>query len=139
MCGALRDVCFPIADITLTDARPLPLRSFRLRRDNRWTYPILRNEFHNQYAARLLCLVLSGMREVPRFEIIVSSLIDSGVATLSECELAGKNIPNPGPNVMMHSEIGAWSERKFGGAHFVLTVKLNQVAEGNLLEFDLRR
>src|SRR5262249_62359496 len=90
-----------------------PLRSFRLRRDNRWTYPIFRNDLHNQYAARLLCLVLSGMREVPRFEIIVSSLINSGVASLSEFELAGKNSTNPPANVNNHPQLEHLIRTKF--------------------------
>jgi hypothetical protein len=56
-----------------------------------------------------------------------------------ERELAGKNISNPGPNMVMHSKVGPGGKRKFSGPHFELTVELGQVAEGNLLEFDHRR
>ena len=71
------------------------------------------------------------MCEVARFKIIVASLIDRRNASLSERELARKNISNPGPNMVMRSKVGPWGKRKFGGPHFELTVELGQVAEGN--------
>jgi hypothetical protein len=39
----------------------------------------------------------------------------------------------------MHSEVCLWGKRHLGGAQFELTVKLSQVAEDNLFEFDYRR
>ena len=63
----------------------------------------------------------------------------SSPPSLSEGDLAGKHIPNPGPNVVMHSEVGPWGKRHFGGSQFELIVKFSQMAEDNLFEFDFRR
>jgi hypothetical protein len=40
---------------------------------------------------------------------------------------------------LMHSEVGAWGKRHFGGSQFELTIKFSQVAKDNLFEFDYRR
>ena len=79
------------------------------------------------------------MCEVSRFKKIVPSLIDRRLPSLGEGDLAGKHTPNPGASVVMHSEVGLWGKRHLGGAQFELTVKLRQVAEDNLIEFDFRR
>jgi hypothetical protein len=79
------------------------------------------------------------MCEVPRFKEIVPSLVDRRPPSLSEGDFAGKHIPNPGPNVVMHSEVGPWGKRQFGGSQFELIVKLSQMAEDHLFEFDFRR
>jgi len=79
------------------------------------------------------------MCEVSRFKKIVPSLIDRRLPSLGEGDLAGKHIPNPGSCVVMHSEVCLWGKRHLGGAQFELTVKLSQVAEDNLFEFDYRR
>ena len=41
--------------------------------------------------------------------------------------------------MVMHSQVGVWGKRNFGSSQFVLTVKLNQMAENNLFELDGRR
>ena len=105
-------------------------RSLRTRWNDRRTRPVFRKNLHNQNAKRLVCLVLGGMCEVARFKIIVASLIDRRNASLSEHKLAGKNISNPGPNMVMHSKVGPGGKRKFSGPHFELTVEFGQVAEG---------
>jgi hypothetical protein len=48
---------------------------------------------------------------------------------LSECERAGKHVPNPGANVVMRPEIGLWGERHFGRPQLELTVEFAQVAK----------
>ena len=72
------------------------------------------------------------MWKVPRLE-------DRGLTSFSESDLAGKHIPNAGTNVVMGAAVSLWSKRHFGGSQFELTVKLNQMAEDNLFEFDCRR
>src|SRR5207245_9457740 len=54
--------------------------------------------------------------EVPGLKIVLASFIDRLLASLSECELAGNNISNSGPNVVMDSDIAVWGKREFGGA-----------------------
>ena len=71
--------------------------------NNCWTRPVFRENLHNESANRQFCLILSGMCEVPRFKIVLPSFIDLRLASLSEREFAGKNISNPGPNMVMRS------------------------------------
>src|SRR6516164_3629770 len=79
------------------------------------------------------------MCEVSRFKKIIPSFIHRCPTTLSEGELTGKNISNPRPNVVMHPKVSVRGKRYFGGSQSELTVKLGEVAENNLVEFDLRR
>ena len=112
--------------------RTLAARSLRTRWNDRRTRPVFRKNLHNQNAKRLVCLVCSAVcARLPGLKIIVASLIDRRNASLSEGELARKNISNPGPNMVMHSKVGPGGKRKFGGPHFELTVELGQVAEGD--------
>jgi hypothetical protein len=107
-----------------------------VRWNNRRTCPVFRKNLKKQYVERQVCLILSGMCEVPRFKEIVPSLVDRRSPALSEGDFAGKHIPNPGPNVVMHSEVGPRGKRQFGGSQFELIVKLSQMAEDHLFEFD---
>jgi hypothetical protein len=95
-----------------------------VRWNNRRTCPVFRKNLKKQYVERQVCFILSGMCEVPRFKETVPSLVDRRPPALSEGDLAGKHIPNPGPNVVMHSEVGPWGKRQFGGSQFELIVKL---------------
>jgi hypothetical protein len=101
--------------------------------------PVFRENFHDQYAKRHVCLVFSGMCEVSRFKIVVASFVDCLLASLSECEFTGDNISNSRPNVVMYSDLASGGKGQFGGPQFELAVKFGQVAEDNLLDFDRRR
>jgi hypothetical protein len=79
------------------------------------------------------------MCEVSRFKKVIPSFIHRCPTTFSECELTRKNISNPRPNVVMHPEVTVRGKRHFGGSQSELTVKLGEVTEDNLVEFDLRR
>jgi hypothetical protein len=76
------------------------------------------------------------MCEVTCFKEIVPSLVDHRPPSLSERDLAGKHVPNPGSNVVVYSEVGPWGKRQFGGSQFELIVKISQMAEDHLFEFD---
>jgi hypothetical protein len=69
--------------------------------------------------------------EISCLKVGVAGFIDRLLTSLSEYKFAGNNIPNPGTNMVMHSEVGVWSKCEFGGSQFELTVKLSQVAEDN--------
>src|SRR5262245_16127601 len=127
---------------TVTGGRCVAAReaySLRLRCNHRRGGPIFRKDLHHQYAKRQVCLIPRGMCEVPGLKKVLTSFINRLLTSLSECKFAGNHISNSGPNVVMDSDVAVWGKREFGGAQFELTVKLTQVAEDNLLDFDLRR
>jgi len=78
------------------------------------------------------------MCEISRFVKILPSFIDGGLASLNECQLAGDNVPNSRPYVVMRSYERSWGKRVLSGSQFKLPVKLGQVAEGDFLDFDDR-
>src|SRR5262245_59301193 len=78
------------------------------------------------------------MCEVPGLKIVLASFIDRLLTPLSKCKLASNHIANSRPNVMMYPDVAVWGKREFGGAQLEPTVKLSQVAEDNLVDFDLR-
>jgi hypothetical protein len=42
------------------------------------------------------------MGKVPRFKKVLAGFINRRPAFLGECDVAGKNVSNPRPNVVMH-------------------------------------
>src|SRR5262249_55667352 len=74
------------------------------------------------------------MGQVSRFEKIVAGTVDRCTAAFRKCDLAGKNIPDPGPDVVMHAEVTAGSKRHLRGTQLILVVQFGQVAEDRLLE-----
>ena len=79
------------------------------------------------------------MGKVPCLEKVFSCFIDHRLTSFREGDLAANHIANARTNVVMHSQVGVWGERNFGSSQFVLTVKLNQMAENNLFKLDGRR
>jgi len=66
------------------------------------------------------------MREVACFKIVVSGFVDRCLPPFSERELAGYYISNPRSDVVMHSKVGSWLEREFGGSYFEFAVQLSR-------------
>jgi hypothetical protein len=71
------------------------------------------------------------MYDIPGLKIVLARFIDRILPSLSECEFAGNNISNSGPDVVMYPDVASWGKRQFGGPQFELAVKFSQVAEDN--------
>src|SRR5215469_7822376 len=95
--------------------------------NNRRACPVLREKFYEQYAKRLVRLVLGSVCKVPRFKKVIPGTIDRHIPSFSECKFAGKHISNPRANMVMHTKVSPWGKRHFSGSHFVLTVDLRHV------------
>ena len=111
---------------------------FGSRRNHRGPRPVLRNNFHDQNVKWQVRSIFSRMCKISRFVIVLPSFIDGGLASLNECQLAGDNVPNSRPYVVMRSYERSWGKRVLSGSQFKLPVKLGQVAEGDFLDFDDR-
>ena len=85
---------------TSADARAYrycsPASALWLGWNNRRSCPISRKNLHEQYTERRVRFVRCGMCEVSSFKEIFASFINRGPPSLSEGDLAGNYVPDPG-------------------------------------------